>query len=105
VAEFSLRHPHGNDRCSLQVAGQIDLACAGKLAALGRVGIESDARLLSIDLGEVSFLDSTGIGALVQIRNAARARNKQLVLTRPSRQVSRVLEMTGLESVFAIQDA
>jgi anti-anti-sigma factor len=53
----------------------------------------------------VSFLDSTGIGALVQIRNAARARNKQLVLTRPSRQVSRVLEMTGLESVFAIQDA
>jgi anti-anti-sigma factor len=50
---------------------------------------------LVLDLTSVTFIDSTGVGALVQIHRDAQAVNRALVI-RPSPPVLRVLGVAGL---------
>ncbi|MBI3910537.1 MAG: STAS domain-containing protein [Armatimonadetes bacterium] len=57
---------------------------------------------LWIDLGRVSFIDSTGLGMLVGILREARQRGGAVRLLNASREVRRILQITGLESLFKI---
>jgi anti-anti-sigma factor len=100
--ELSTESKDGWSRVS--VAGDIDLATAATLAATG-VGLvrEHRPRTLHLDLSRVSFIDSTGIGALVEIKNAADGDGVRLVVADPSPRVVEVLELTGMTDVFTIQ--
>ena len=72
----------------LRLEGDIDLAASGQLnEALGEA---IAAGVTTIDLSGVTFMDSTGLHAIL---SAARSLNGQgpLVLERPSRSVARLL--------------
>ena len=85
------------------VAGEIDLYTAGRLReALDALDVASIERLV-IDLSEVGFIDSTGLGVLV-------AAARRLPIGAPfavvchAEKVREVLLMTGLDRIFAIYD-
>ncbi|MEV0563769.1 STAS domain-containing protein [Dactylosporangium sp. NPDC050588] len=52
-------------------------------------------RMLVLDLTAITFIDSTGIGALVQTYRDAQAANRTMII-RPSPPVLRVLGVAGL---------
>ncbi len=56
-----------------------------------------------LDLEGVTFLDSTGLQSLVRARDAARQRGGELILRRPSAAVQRVLDVTNMWEVLAIE--
>ena len=56
-----------------------------------------------VELSDVTFLDSTGIGALVELGRDAEDANAQFVISDPSPRVMRILEMTGLDSPRTLQ--
>lgn len=60
------------------------------------------ARRIVVDLAGVTFLDSSGLGALVAGLKAARARGAELRLAAPGAQVRELLRLTALERVFPI---
>lgn len=84
------------------VSGEIDVSTAPTLRA-HLDALPSGAQVI-VDLSEVTFLDSTGLGVLVAARRRARATaplgEVHLVVTRP--RVAKVLEVTGLSTVFAV---
>ncbi len=95
-----------DDRCDLIVSGQIDLSSADEVAALGYLGLtEPQVRTLVVRLKGVTFIDSTGIGALVRLRNIAFEFDKRLILSQPAERVMRLLEITGLDKVFTIDQS
>jgi anti-sigma B factor antagonist len=53
--------------------------------------------LLVVDLGQLTFIDSSGLGALHAARQMAIKDGGILVVCRPSPIVHRVLEVTGLD--------
>ena len=57
------------------------------------------ARLV-VDLGEVSMIDSSGIGLLVRYLTAAKQRGGSLKLLNPSKFAVQTLRMTGLLNLF-----
>ncbi|HVS99833.1 MAG TPA: STAS domain-containing protein [Solirubrobacterales bacterium] len=78
----------------ITVAGELDLAVADQLeAAIDRVA--ADAVVL-VDLEPCEFIDSTAIALFVAARRRRRADGRQLAILRPTDQVKRVLELTGL---------
>jgi anti-sigma B factor antagonist len=96
---------HG-EQCELIVNGHIDLSSADEVAALGSLGLtEAGVRTLIVRLKGVTFIDSTGLGALVRIRNIALEFDKPLILSEPSERVLKLLEITGLDKVFTIDVA
>jgi anti-anti-sigma factor len=83
------------------VAGEVDLATASALRErLLRVLHDRSPDLIDVDLAGVTFLDCTGLGALVAVRNAAVQVGQQVRVSHPQPIVRRVLEVTGLLGVF-----
>lgn len=90
------------NRAVLQVRGSLNAATAplarariDELVAQGRVEIV-------FDLGQVTFLDSSGLAALVSGMKAARERGGFLRLVGLNEQVAEVLRRTMLDHVFEI---
>ena len=57
-----------------------------------------------VDLGEVSMLDSSGIGLLVRYLTAAKQSGGTLKLLKPSKFAVQTLKMTGLLNLFEVFD-
>jgi anti-anti-sigma factor len=91
----------------LRVAGEIDLATAPILAAaLDDVAPEggiAGGKVVRVDMGEVTFLDSSGISVLVESRSRLADAGGHLVLHRTSSQIQRVLEISGLGVLFELE--
>lgn len=66
--------------------------------------IQDNTQLLIVDMAEVDFIDSAGLGALVNILKAARQQGCELVLCHISNTVKLILEITQLDQVFKVSD-
>jgi anti-sigma B factor antagonist len=92
------------DSCDMVVCGEIDTQVADDLAAMGQLClIEPGVRSLALDLSAVTFIDSTGLGAMVRIRNIALEFDKPLTLRNPSQRVVRLLQLAALDRVFQLE--
>jgi anti-anti-sigma factor len=56
--------------------------------------------LIVVDLTEVTFLDCTGVGALVSLRNAQQEHGGTVTVRGATPMIVKVLQITGLESTF-----
>jgi anti-sigma B factor antagonist len=64
---------------------------------------EKGKKAIVLNLGEVQYIDSSGIGELVKAHTTIRNQGGQLKLTNLSKRVHDLLEMTRLSAVFDIQ--
>lgn len=87
----------------IALAGEVDVAAAEPLAdALGAV-VKGGATGIVLDLGEVGFLDSRGLAALVALAKGARAERLTVTTEAPPGSEARVvLSMSGLGSVLGL---
>jgi anti-sigma B factor antagonist len=81
----------------VSLGGEIDLHVAPRLSEELHGAIANGARRLVVDLGGVSFIDSSGIAALVRAAERLRARGAELVLVCDDHRILRALEVTGLD--------
>lgn len=58
--------------------------------------------ILDLDLSSVTFLDSSGLGALISLHKTMRSRNGTVRLINPAPNVRQILELTRLHRVFEI---
>ena len=85
------------------VSGELDVfTSSGLREGLLRVISDENERSLVVNLAGVSFMDSTGTGVLVGVWHRIRTTNGTLAIAAPSREVSAVLELTGLSRTFPV---
>jgi anti-sigma B factor antagonist len=99
LMQISVQSADGG-RTTLLISGELDVATAAELRGAGEQAIAAGSQTLVLDLSDVTFLDSSGLGALIAIRNASLAAGCALVLLHPSDRVNKVLELSGLTGVF-----
>jgi anti-anti-sigma factor len=85
------------DRVVISVAGEVDMVTAPELAECLQ---EHPATNVVVDLSRVTFLDSSGITALVHGYNELQRTGHTLRTTNEHEIVLRVLEITGLDAMF-----
>jgi anti-sigma B factor antagonist len=81
-------------------SGDLDLATAPALAAALESAAASGVDHIQVTLREVSFLDSTGLAALVRGWQAASRAGARFSVVDASPQVRRVLEITDLSHLL-----
>lgn len=81
------------------LAGSIDLVTRQSLLDEGRAVLEQGGPL-TLDMAEVEFIDSTGIGALIELARMARSQGSAVRISRASARVERVLEFSGLDQAL-----
>ena len=80
------------------ITGELDMAGAFKLEpAIEQVVSEHDVVELDLDLGGVSFIDSTGLGSLLATHERLNDLGIDAKVARPSEAVQRVLDASGTQ--------
>ena len=88
----------GEDRALVTLAGFVDPSTAPELRTTLTRLVEGGQRRLEIDLRQVSFMDSSGIGALATAYKLGAA----ITVREPSAIVMKELVMCGLDRLLTI---
>lgn len=86
----------------LALEGELDLAVSGLLDAAVDQLLEDRQRLVVIDIGGLSFCDSSGLGALLRSSRRLRAAGGTCLVAGARGPVARLLELTSMEQVISV---
>ena len=84
----------------LDLQGEVDAFTAPKLKQEMVSQIERGAARIAVDLADVTYLDSTGLGVLIGGLKRTRDKGGDLVLVCPNSRISRIFDITGLSRIF-----
>ncbi|MBN1518274.1 STAS domain-containing protein [Candidatus Sumerlaeota bacterium] len=88
---------------SCQVKGYLDAHTVIQFEeSLNQAVDQSQVKQLVVDLGDLYYISSAGIGALMGLTQKLRRQNGELILLRPSEKVFNIFEMLGFTHIFRI---
>lgn len=93
-----------NEVVIMSLSGRLDAMSATDCEKVVDEVLGSGARLLLIDLGEVSYVSSAGLRVILKAAKALYGSGR-LALARPQEDVREVLEMTGFGEIMPIHDS
>jgi anti-anti-sigma factor len=85
----------------LTVSGEVDLATAPALQTALLAMVERGSDKVILDMAEVTFMDSSGLSALLAARDAG-GEDFEMVLVVGPGMVRRLLETTAIGSLFTV---
>ena len=98
---IDLKTEEGGDSLVFKLRGSLDLATAPMVRAALSEATEKGGHHLIVDLTQLEFLDSTGLGVLIGAHRRAAERGGSFRLIVNDGPISRLLNITGLVTVFA----
>ena len=90
-------------RVVVRVDGELDLSTVTRFGTALDEAIDGEPAVIELDLGSLTFMDSSGVGAYVTAFRRARAKNVELVIGDRSAVVDRVLQLSGVEEALAAE--
>jgi anti-sigma B factor antagonist len=100
--ELKIGTREDDGRTVVDIAGEIDVYTAPTLRDHLSQLVADGRYQLVLDLEEVAFLDSTGLGVLVGGLKRVRAHDGSLTLVCTQERILKVFRITGLTKVFPI---
>jgi anti-sigma B factor antagonist len=97
---FGLDISQRTDRTHLAVAGEIDMDSAPQLLEAIVLAHETAGTDVTVDLREVTFMDSRGLAAMITAHRQLARDHARLRIVNPCPAVAAVLEITGVRSLF-----
>jgi anti-anti-sigma factor len=86
-----------------RLKGEIDLANAPAIGSLVAGAVTNDAAGVVLDLTETTYLDSSGVHLVFDLRDRLQARQQRLALViPPGARIRRVLELVNVEAVIPV---
>ncbi|KZC95100.1 MULTISPECIES: STAS domain-containing protein [Clavibacter] len=89
-----------DDVTVVAVTGMLNMASAPELREAVHDALAGGASRIVVDLAEVDFIDSSGLGALIAGLKSARDAGGDLRLSAPGPQVAMVLQLSNLDRVL-----
>ncbi|MGH3458463.1 STAS domain-containing protein [Aeromicrobium sp.] len=89
----------------IEVGGEIDVYTAPRLREAIVAAIEAGHTRLVIDVENVDFLDSTGLGVLVGALKKVRGDGGTLDIVCTQERILKIFDITGLDKVFGLHDS
>src|ERR1700716_1202650 len=92
---LSVAHVDGEyaDVTVLAVAGELDLATIATLKDVAGSALTERGKPVILDLSELSFCDSTGLGSFVALHRQAEALGTRIALVAPRKRVADLLQI------------
>jgi anti-sigma B factor antagonist len=105
TATFTVLTAARSGECVVKAEGEIDVATAPQLRDLLLAELDAAPERLIVDMADVSFIDSSGLSALIDAFKQGQSTAIQMFLRAPSRGVNLVLGVSGLDKVFPVVGA
>ena len=88
----------------LSMSGKLDLANAAKLKESVKSFLDNKQNMIHLEMKDVDFINSSGLGALVSIMKEIRVFKGRLTMSGLAPYVNEIFEITQLSHVFEIFD-
>jgi anti-sigma B factor antagonist len=85
------------NRWLFNLAGEMDISNAHQLQQQLEAAYRSHPADLWLDLGGLSYLDSTGLGVMIAIYGGIKKRDHQMVVVNPRENVKKLLRVSHLD--------
>jgi anti-sigma B factor antagonist len=102
--EVVARLDRAGDVATVALTGEIDVLTVEQVRTALADAIADRPGSVVVDLSGLSFIDSTGLGALISGFQRARDSRIGFRLARPSRHVRQILVVSGLLEVVELED-
>ena len=89
----------------LELAGEIDMKCSVQLRKKFIELFGNKPPVLIVNMSEVEFMDSSGLGTLVEALKWSRQNESELKLVGLTQSVRNVFEISRLQHIFQIYDS
>ncbi len=100
--ELDVRTEQDGAACVLSIAGEVDVYTAPVLKQHLVDAVEQGCVDILIDLDEVGFIDSSGLGVLVGGLRRVKDRSGSIRLVCQRESILKIFRITGLDKVFPI---
>lgn len=90
--------------CMMNLNGRLDLASGAELKDEIKKMFDKDKTMIHLNLNDVEFINSSGLGALVSIMKEVRLHKGRLTLSNLASYVKEIFEITQLSHIFEIFD-
>ena len=94
-----------HDRTVLFLSGELDIYTAPNLKEKLVPLVEQKDAMVEIDMDEVNYMDSTGIGVFIHALKTAKQSGSKMKLTNLQEKTLRLFEITGLDEVLDINSS
>lgn len=94
-----------NGHAILTVSGEVDLSTSPQLDGAVIDAVAQELTHLTIDLSNVSFLDSSGLSVIVKALKRSRDAGAKFDVVATNERVLKVFSITGLDTVITIYSA
>jgi anti-anti-sigma factor len=96
--KFEIQSQLNQDAARVMVTGELDLATIPRLKAETDALLDRSVRHLTLDLSQLTFVDSSGLSLFISLHERATAEGWTLSLTRPSGKTFSVFSITGADA-------
>lgn len=86
----------------VELAGRLTFADYGSFKELTELFIEHDTKNCLLDLTNLEFIDSAGLGMLLIARDKMRIKNGDVILKGAQGQVKKMLDLGHFDSLFKV---
>jgi anti-sigma B factor antagonist len=101
LPDGSIEIEHERAGAVMHLRGDVD---APVIEAFEAAGGSGDAPVVAVDVGELTYIDSSGLSFLARWAQQARREGRSAVLRRATARFDQMLELTGLTPLFVHED-
>lgn len=90
--------------CTIYMHGELDLSVAPDFRKMIEPFVTDQNTKLVLNLKELKYIDSTGIGILLSILKARNSMNAGFYIEEVPGQIQKLFDMTGITKFFTVQE-
>lgn len=100
---FEVSQESGSGYALVSVVGEVDVATAPELRDRLREAVADGSPTVAVDLTEVTFIDSTALGVLIETKKLCDGEGRTMRIAVSEPRILKVFEITGLTGLFDIR--
>lgn len=87
----------------VKLTGEVDIYNANDLKESLINLLQEKETDIKVDCKELEYIDSTGLGILIGILKRLKNIEKNIIITNPKSNISKLLKITGLDQIFVME--
>ena len=92
-----------SDSWIVELSGELDVSCANDLKNELESNIEDRFSDVKVDMSDLHYIDSTGIGVIVGAMKKLRSGKKDITILEAKENVKKIFKITGLDQIIRME--
>ena len=87
------------------IKGEIDIYSIEKFRETIEKEMQTKVPEIILECSELSYMDSTGMGVLIELRNKTKEMGQRIIVMNPRPNIKKLFALTGVDKIIEVIDA